>query len=253
MHWHRLIAPDFFLGRLLSMIRALFDVTVLLLREPSKRSLRITALAFRLKPRFTMVTTRNLVALYNLIQELDQCSLPGAIVECGVWNGGSAAMMAAASADRAYPAGRRAMWLFDSFEGLPPPSNKDTLAEQSDYFQGWCKGEIENVKRAFNELGLSLDRVEIVRGWFDQTLPFASVPGIALLHIDADWYDSVKLVLDTFYDRVAPGGYVMLDGYGYWQGCNRAVADFFQERGLRDVHMTQTARGGAYFQKPAVS
>jgi O-methyltransferase len=250
MHWYKLIAPDFFLGRLFSMLRALFDVMVLFVGSPSRRSLRIASLALRLKPRFTMVTTRNLIAIYNLVQEADRRHLSGAIVECGVWNGGSAAMAAAASADAGNPSGQRTMWLFDSFEGLPPPSDKDNMAEQNAYFKGWCKGDVGMVKRAFNELGLSLDQVNIVQGWFDQTLPTAPMSDIALLHIDADWYDSVKLVLDTFYEHVTPGGYVMLDDYGYWQGCNRAVVDFFLERGIHDIVLKQTARGGAYFQKP---
>ena len=134
MNFYRIIAPDFFLGKLLSMIRALWDVANLIARHPSKRSLRITTLVLRVKPRFTMVTTRNLVALYNLVQDVERRKLPGCIVECGVWNGGSAAIMTAASVDAAYPIGKRTMWLFDLFEGLhhqpakmAKPSTKRTL------------------------------------------------------------------------------------------------------------------------------
>jgi O-methyltransferase len=73
---------------------------------------------------------------------------------------------------------------------------------------------------------------------------------IALLHIDADWYDSVKTVLETFFDRVVPGGFVVLDDYGYWQGCDQALTDFFAQRGIKDVPIERVGRQGAYFQKP---
>jgi len=251
MHLYQLVAPDFFLGKLLSMVRAVFDVTWLIVRRPSRRSFRIAALIFRVKPRYTMVTSRNLIALYDLMQDIERRHLPGAVVECGVWNGGSAAVIAKASIDAIRPISTRLYWLFDSFEGLPPPTAQDGAAEQQAYFAGWCKGDASLVREAFQRLALPLDRVNIVKGWFEDTLPLATVGEVALLHVDADWYDSVKLTLDTFYNRVTPGGYVMLDDYGYWQGCNRAVVDFFREQGIRNISLTQTARGGAYFQKPA--
>ena len=70
-----------------------------------------------------------------------------------------------------------------------------------------------------------------------------------MLHIDADWYDSVKVVLDTFYDKVIPGGFVVLDDYGLWQGCGQAVKDFIVERSIKDVVVKPIGRDGAYFQK----
>jgi O-methyltransferase len=118
------------------------------------------------------------------------------------------------------------------------------------YFEGWNKGSTENVRRAFGILELSLDGVHIVPGWFEDTLAGASVDQIALLHIDADWYESVKLALDTFYDQVVPGGFVVVDDYNVWEGCNRALADFLDERQLTHITLCYPNRSGVYFQKP---
>lgn len=246
-----MISPDFALGKALTFGRALFNVSTLVMAYPSQRSLRVASLIMQVKPRFTMVTSKNLISLYNLVQRANTQDVPGDIVECGVWNGGSAVMMASAMQDASMPVPQRSIWLFDSFQGLPPPSERDGDAEQESYFEGWCKGDQANVERAFNTFDLPLSNVKIVPGWFNDTLHTAAVSQIAVLHIDADWYDSVKIVLDTFYDRVAPGGFVMLDDYGYWKGCDRAVADFFTERGITNITIKQTDHGGAFFQKPA--
>ena len=67
-------------------------------------------------------------------------------------------------------------------------------------------------------------------GLFQETLRATHIPRIALLNIDADWYESVKLCLETFYDAVAPGGIVSIDDYGLWPGCRQAVDEFIKER-----------------------
>src|SRR5439155_5211610 len=111
-------------------------------------------------------------------------------------------------------------------------------------FKGWLKGDIEKVKRVFHKLDIPLDNVNIIPGWFDETLKTAPIDSIAILHVDADWYDSVKAVLETFYDRVVPGGFIILDDYGYWQGCDRALADYFIEHRIENIAIKQVDRAG---------
>jgi hypothetical protein len=107
------------------------------------------------------------------------------------------------------------------------------------------------VHRVFKKVGVSLARVKIIAGWFDATLRKVDVDRIAILHIDADWYESVKLVLDVFYDKVVPGGYIILNDYNAWSGCNRAYSDFLIENGICDVDLKIVEpTTGAYFQKP---
>jgi hypothetical protein len=77
------------------------------------------------------------------------------------------------------------------------------------------------------------------------------VDRIAILHIDADWCESVKLVLNVFYNRVVPGGFVILNDYNSWSGCNRAYSDCLVENNIGDVDLKIVEpTTGAYFQKP---
>ncbi len=245
----KLFSPDFTPGKVLITAKAIADTIVLGLQKPSKESLRFARMILKVKPRFTMVTNKNLINLYYLVQEADRLNLPGDIVECGVWNGGSAAFMAVAGAEGPHP-GLRTLWLFDSFEGLPRPDERDGDEERRAYFKEWNKGNAERVREIFKRMGLGLEKVKIVPGWFEQTLATTPVRSIALLHIDADWYSSVKTALEAFYDKVVPGGFVILDDYGYWKGCTQALRDFFSEHEIAHVRIKQMGREGGYFQKP---
>jgi O-methyltransferase len=247
---YKFLAPDFTLGKIIVMRKSVADSLRLIIRRPTKESLRFARLMFGIKPQFTMVTNKNLLMLYDLVLRINNMGLPGDIVECGVWNGGSAAIMGVADME-AGRAEKRTIWLFDSFQGLPPAGEKDGNGERKHYFEGWNKGDVTKVKRAFGKLGVSLEHVKIIPGWFDSTLRTASIDHIAILHIDADWYESVKLVLDVFYDKVVPGGYVILNDYGTWQGCNLAVDEFLAAHNLNPKNLTIVEPStGAYFQKP---
>jgi O-methyltransferase len=251
INWAKLLTADFTLGKIINLRKALADSVGLLIREPTCESLELTKLMLTVKPQYTMVTNKNLVTLYKLIQRVNDLGLTGDIVECGVWNGGSAAVMGWANNKETNKQVNRTIWLFDSFEGLPRPTEKDGRAERQNYFEGWCKGDVNKVKRIFTMVGVPIDMVKIVPGWFEDTLPTAPVDRIAILHIDSDWYDSVKLVLEAFYEKVVPGGFVILNDYGAWPGCNRAISDYVVEHNLCNIEMNIVEPStGAYFQKP---
>ena len=205
-------------------------------------SFRMMRLVYRVRG-YTAVFVPRLVALYKLSEEINQRSVPGDIVECGVYNGGSAAIMA--SLCQKSPVNRN-VWLFDSFEGLPKPTDKD--GNEALAYEGWCHGDLSKVKEVLRKLRIPESRVHIVKGWFQDTFPNVEIPEIAILHIDADWYESVKLCLEKFYDRVLPGGYIVLDDYGDWEGCRIATDEFLQKRAL-DVRLVQVDYTGFYFQK----
>lgn len=194
--------------------------------------------------RYTAVLIPRLVTLYRLSEEVNRRSIPGDIVECGVYNGGSAVVMA--SIGEKSPLNRK-VWLFDSFEGLPKPSDKD--GNEAPEYEGWCHGDLAKVREIFEKMHIPESRVHIVKGWFQDTFQKVQIPDIAILHIDADWYESVKLCLEKFYDCVRPGGYVVLDDYGSWEGCKIATNEFLKKRAL-DVKLVQVDFTGFYFQKP---
>jgi O-methyltransferase len=193
---------------------------------------------------YTAVFVPRLVALYKLSEEINLRSLPGDIVECGVYNGGSAAIMA--SHCETSPVDRN-VWLFDSFEGLPKPTDKD--GDEAPAYEGWCHGDLSKVKKVLRKLRIPESRVHIIKGWFQDTFPSVRIGDIAILHIDADWYESVKLCLEKFYDSVQPGGYIVLDDYGDWEGCRIATDEFLKQHSL-DVKLIQVDYTGYYFQKP---
>ncbi len=206
--------------------------------DPERR-----ALLAAVRPR-TMLSYRRLSSLYDLCREAEREGVPGAFVECGVWRGGAGAVMAKVAGP-----GRKT-WLFDSFEGLPSPTAAD--GPDAPRWTGRCAAPIGEVERfLFGTLGLDRSRVFLRKGWFDATLPAdrADVGPVALLRLDADWYESTRTCLGQLYDNVSPGGWIVVDDYGFWEGSRRAVDGFLAARGLRP-EIRRIDRSGAWFRKP---
>jgi O-methyltransferase len=208
-------------------------------------SFQLIRLVRFVRPQYTMIKPPRLRLLYELSKKIDEEKLEGAIVECGVYKGGSAAVMVIAQRKPL----TRDIWLFDSFEGLPPPSNNDGAFERENYYKGWCEGHVEDVEDIWKKLELPREQLHIVKGWFQDTFPTVSIPKIALLHVDADWYESVNDSLQKFYQSVVPGGYIEFDDYGSWEGCKKAVDEFFTTHNIKAELKTRD-RIGYYFQKP---
>jgi O-methyltransferase len=119
----------------------------------------------------------------------------------------------------------RTVWAFDSFEGMPEAGEFDPeLAHQ---LTGEARGSEAKLRQGIDRYS-SDQRVRLAKGWFDDTFPrfVDEIDTIAMLHIDADWYESVKLALETFYPRLAPGGFCAVDDYNFWAGTRRAVDEF---------------------------
>lgn len=191
---------------------------------------------------------------YDLVVAAARRGLPGVLVECGVYKGGSAAMMAMAAPNKA-------IWLFDSFEGLPEPGLEDGIAAKT--YAGnrgtgalepidRCVGPLDEVQHLFFErLGIEPMRVQIRKGWFQDTLPAArhEVGPVCVLRLDGDWYQSTKVCLESLYDLVVPGGFVIIDDYGYWEGCRRAVDEFLASRAL-DVTLVPVDDSAVWWEVP---
>lgn len=174
-----------------------------------------------------MVSPDRIASLACLAQRLEDEQVPGDVVECGVYKGGTAALLARTVTHSRLP---RTLWLFDVFSGMPPAAAVD--GPEAPSWVGNLKSSTHRVARLLRRTGADLSRIRIVPGLFQQTFPTVRIPQIALLNVDADWYESVKLCLDTFYDSVVPNGFVSIDDYGAWPGCRLAVDQFFQARGL---------------------
>lgn len=207
---------------------------------------------------YTMIGYKRLSNIYDLSELIEKEKITGAFVECGVWKGGCAAV-AAFIADRAKS--NRKVWLFDSFEGLPEPTEKDGLLAKEyakDKTSGKlltinrCVGPIEDVKEIFfSKLKIDKKNVEIKKGWFQNTLPEEKnkIGVIAILRLDGDWYESTKCCLDYLYDKVICGGYIVIDDYGYWQGAKIALDEFLTRRKIKP-NFIKIDSAGIYFKKP---
>jgi hypothetical protein len=162
--------------------------------------------------------------------------IPGAIVECGVWRGGS--MMAVASTLRSLGSTERDLYLFDTFEGMSPPSAADVdlggqsaataLAGSSKADAGsyWCYASLEDVQGALAKVGYPADRLHYVKGKVEDTVPAQAPSQIALLRLDTDWYESTKHELAHLYPRLSSGGVLIIDDYGHWKGSRKATDEF---------------------------
>ena len=190
--------------------------------------------------RYTLLSYDRLATLHDLARLAPQ----GAFVECGVFEGGSAGMAALSNP-------HRDMWLFDSWEGLPEPGPEDVAVEGHRRAAGWNYAEQQRVEELmFDRLHLSRSCVHLIRGWFQDTVPESrdQIGPIALLHLDGDWYESIKLCLDQLYEQVVSGGFVVVDDYHHWQGCKKAVDEFLA---TREQVLLQTAGNAVHWRKPA--
>ena len=206
---------------------------------------------YRKYRRFTMVPLPQFIdnlRLCRLIRDVD-----GAIVECGSWRGGMSAAMAELLARGSQQP--RTSVLFDSFEGLPDAQEIDgpaALAWQADsaspiFFQN-CTASEEEARTAMRRSGTSTFR--IVKGWFSETVPrYAEAkPRIALLRLDGDWYESTMTCLGGLFSLVVHGGIIIIDDYGTWDGCTRAVHDYLSTSGAHEA-LRQSALGVHYLIK----
>ena len=204
----------------------------------------------------TQLSYERLVTLYEQVAYVERRGLPGALVECGVWRGGAAGMMALANL--AHGRSRRDLHLFDSFEGMPEPrADVDGAAAFELMEAGRAQAKGVNVASPEEALDLLVGRagypassVFIHKGWFEDTLPAtrASIGPIAVLRVDGDWYESTRTVFEQLFDQVVTGGAIVIDDYGHFEGCRRAT-DEFLGRHAPDAYLHYIDYTGRYLIK----
>lgn len=178
---------------------------------------------------YSMTSDSNLMATVAAVHMIDQ-GVPGDVVECGVWRGGQIiAAMLASDQNRRY-------WLFDTFDGMPEPGPQDTrrgahATESSKYRKlgrEWCRAELTEVKQNVDPFVSSSHTVIYVPGVVERTMRHALLPEhIALLRLDTDFYSSTKIELEVLWPRLSPGGVLIVDDYGSWDGCRQACDEYF--------------------------
>jgi O-methyltransferase len=194
---------------------------------------------------YSELTPVNLHFLEELTARVGRLSIPGDIVECGVYKGGSAAVLGWAMLKLGDP--ERRLRLFDSFAGMPEASDRD--GELSHSLEGTYVGDEALTRSLLDRSGVPADRVEIVTGFYEDTYPAAEDRPVSLLHIDCDFYEPVRLTFEKFYPHVSPGGFVLLNDYGVYKGAKEATDEYLAEQGIaREPVMIDPTAG--FFQKP---
>ena len=190
---------------------------------------------------------RNLVELSHTmigrkrLDNLQQCmetaigeNIPGDFIETGIWRGGACIFMRGVLA--ALGVKDRTVWAADSFEGVPPPTwPEDSGFDISRDVLPVLAVPVESVQELFRRYGLLDDQVKFLKGWFKDSLPDAPIEKLAILRLDGDLYESTMTALVPLYDKVSVGGFVIVDDYGSYPPCKRAIDDFRVERGIVDA------------------
>lgn len=198
---------------------------------------------------WTMTNREKLFALISAVRYIVRYDIPGDIAECGVWRGGS--MQAVARELIRLGDTSRHLYLFDTYEGMTPPTEADVrwdgkpavgLLEANEQAHPiWAYATLEDVQNGFAAIDYPADKIHYVQGKVEDTIPDQMPTNTAILRLDTDWYESSKHELDHMYDTLAPGGVLLLDDYGYWEGQRRATDEWIDRTNepLLLLRMTQ--------------
>jgi len=188
----------------------------------------------------SMATKHRMAAMIDAVRYVALSQIPGVIVECGVWRGAN--MMLAARTLLDLDVRDRELYLYDTFEGMPPPTDEDRdyngisaetqLLKQKKGTGVWCEASLEDVRGNMVSTGYPSDHIRYVQGMVENTIPGTLPDKIALLRLDTDWYASTKHELEHLYPRLEAGGVLLIDDYGHWQGARQAVDEYFSKIGV---------------------
>jgi hypothetical protein len=189
---------------------------------------------------FTMTSVERLFALYKAVRWVVEARVPGDLVECGVWRGGS--MMLVALTLLALGRTDRRLVLYDTFEGLPKPDEDLDVDlwgnraidgwrphRKTDESSSWAYASLDEVRAHMVSTGYPMERVSFEKGLVEKTIPESAPDRIALLRLDTDWYESTRHELDHLFPRLSKGGVLIIDDYGHFRGARRAVDEYFEK------------------------
>lgn len=185
---------------------------------------------------FSWTSNERLITLVNAVRHVVQNGISGAIAECGVWKGGS--MMAVAKTLIDEGETTRDLYLYDTFDGMSEPTEFDKsydgvaadvhLAETPKGEGFWCYSSLDEVKANLASTGYPEEKIHYIEGKIEDTIPQNNPPQMAILRLDTDWYESTKHELEHLFPLLVPGGFLIIDDYGHWEGARKAVDEFLE-------------------------
>jgi hypothetical protein len=214
----------------------------------------------------TMTSPQRILAFCDAVEHVTRHKIPGDVVECGVWKGGS---MAAAARTLVHHNGSnpnqqqiaRDLWMYDTFDGMSAPTDQDVdflghtaavLMDQQDPEEStsvWCKSPLDEVKETMAKTGYPSSQIRYVVGKVEDTLPTNTPDSISILRLDTDWFESTRCEMEHLFPKLQPGGILIIDDYGHWQGCRKAVDEYFEQHKIQMLlnRIDYTGRIGVYW------
>jgi O-methyltransferase len=192
---------------------------------------------------YTMTSVERMYGLYSSVNYILSKGIEGDFVECGVWRGGCAMLVAKMLSNRNLF--NRKIFLYDTFEGMSQPTDSDLSIngeEANSLFETivnekgestWCLADLDDVRNNLKITNFPDSNLVFVKGKVEDTLP-SNVPEgkIAILRLDTDWYESTKHELNILFPMLSENGVLIIDDYGHWQGCRKAVDEYIKENNL---------------------
>lgn len=191
---------------------------------------------------YTMTSIERMYGAYKAVEYIEREGIEGTVVECGVWKGGSSMLMARSLMQM--HSVNRSLYLYDTFEGMPEPSEKDRdykntpgrKAWEKNKRQNinlWCYASLEEVKTNMQSTGYPGEKIRYVKGKVEETIPAVIPEKIALLRLDTDWYESSYHEIKHLFPLLSHKGILILDDYGHWKGQQEAIDRYFREESIR--------------------
>lgn len=181
---------------------------------------------------YTMLSRENILAIVNEMERLHAEGIPGAVVECGVGNGGGAMAMALALT---WLQDFRPLYLYDLWSSMPQPEIIDGELARRMWEPDICRSAFEKALEALHATDYPMELLCWVRGDMLETIPGQAPDRIAFLHLDADWHRATAHCLKHLGARLSPGAAILVDDYYEWEGCQRAVDAYIASGGVFDT------------------
>ena len=178
----------------------------------------------------TMMGLTRLEHLQHCVETVLRESIPGDLIETGVWRGGGCIFMRGVLA--AHGITDRTVYVADSFRGFPPIEHPQDIGDDPDESSAYLAVPLETVRENFRRYGLLDEQVVFLEGWFKDTLPSAPIEQLAVLRLDGDMYGSTMDALTALYPKLVPGGFCIVDDYGAIAACKQAVTDYREAHGI---------------------
>lgn len=196
---------------------------------------------YRICQPYTMTSVHRMYSLHQAMKYVIANSIEGDFVECGVWRGGSSMMIAKTLLKSGIS--DRELFLYDTYEGMPMPTQKDvdhrgvpakelmfreeSLKDKENSV--WCLADLKDVQTNLKSTQYPENKIHFIQGKVEDTIPGIIPKKIALLRLDTDWFESTYHELVHLYPLLSRAGVLILDDYGHWQGAKTATDQYFAE------------------------